>query len=275
MALNHLNLSLMNLFGDNLDFYIGDYVYEGRSRFGPRYQPCLQLIYLFEGWAEVRVDGEERYLEARQATLLLPGHEEFFLFGNEPRTHHGWVHVPGRQVDKGVLKACRSLPPVGPFTDEMRRLHELGWKSSLPETPSGRRLYDSIAFAIVNAYFHAVGFGDEHVTPLPVPVTKARACVDEHYAEPLDIDSLARIAGVSGAHLIRLFRKHLDTTPIAYLWQVRVREGVRLLTQTGLSISEIAYQTGFQTPFHFSRLVAREHGMPPRQLRRQRWGARE
>jgi AraC-like DNA-binding protein len=55
------------------------------------------------------------------------------------------------------------------------------------------------------------------------------------------------------------------------LWNVRLREGCRLLRQTGLSIAEVAYRVGFQTPYHFSRHVRQHAGMPPRAYRQSHW----
>lgn len=72
-------------------------------------------------------------------------------------------------------------------------------------------------------------------------------------------------------HLVRLFRKHLDTTPIHYVWQVRVRQGSLYLRHTGLPVEEIAYQCGFKTAAHFSRGIKARYGQPPSQLRARYW----
>ena len=60
-----------------------------------------------------------------------------------------------------------------------------------------------------------------------------------------------------------------------YVWEARTRRGAQLLRETGLTVSEIAYRCGFQTPFHFSRWVKQVHGMSPKEFRAQAWGRGE
>jgi transcriptional regulator GlxA family with amidase domain len=76
---------------------------------------------------------------------------------------------------------------------------------------------------------------------------------------------------VTPQHLTRLFRRHMQTAPMRYLWHLRTRHGVELLGGTGLSIGEIATQVGFQSPFHFSRLVRNHYRDSPRRLRERLW----
>ncbi|MBI3970766.1 MAG: helix-turn-helix domain-containing protein [Chloroflexi bacterium] len=67
-------------------------------------------------------------------------------------------------------------------------------------------------------------------------------------------------------------RRALGTTPARFLWDERVRHGVFLLEHTGLTVAEVADRAGFQSSFHFSRRVRAATGLPPRELRRRRWG---
>ena len=95
-----------------------------------------------------------------------------------------------------------------------------------------------------------------------------------HLAEPLTLDMIAMAAAVSPSHLIRLFRQQLNTTPMAYLWERRVGQGIDLLRQTGLSVGEIAKRCGFQTSYHFSRRVRQATGLSPLEVRQQAWQCR-
>jgi AraC family L-rhamnose operon regulatory protein RhaS len=52
------------------------------------------------------------------------------------------------------------------------------------------------------------------------------------------------------------------------LWNLRAEKGAFLLRQTGLSVSEIAYQCGYTNPFHFSRHVKAKYGHSPSDLRK-------
>jgi len=54
---------------------------------------------------------------------------------------------------------------------------------------------------------------------------------------------------------IRKFQKHHHATSSRFLWKLRAERGIAMLGETGLSVAEIAYQCGFQNPFHFSRMM--------------------
>ncbi len=265
-----INISIMNLFGVNPEFYFGYTIYDAHGSCGPRLQKNLQLVYLYEGEAQVRVAGNLHHLRAGEATLLVPGREEHFQFSKTGRTRHGWCEVRSAQLDKSVRSAYERLPFSGPLTPHMEALAQMALSLKPEAKTSDRHLYNAFAQAMMLAYLSAVGFGD--AAPLPEPLRRAVEQIETQYGHACSIDLLARTAGVTGAHLIRLFRQHLGTTPMQSVWRRRVEAGAQKLRETGLSISEVGYQCGFQTPFHFSRMVKKHFGQSPRAYRRQAWG---
>ena len=81
--------------------------------------------------------------------------------------------------------------------------------------------------------------------------------------EPLNIDRLARGAGLSPRHLERLSRRALGKTPRDLYRELRLNRGQSLLQQTGLSVLEIALACGFVSATHFSRCYRRWRGHSP------------
>ena len=131
-----------------------------------------------------------------------------------------------------------------------------------------RRLQETLSQAIFFEFLAQAGFEDDESEPLPLPLLRARQHIHSSYAGPCSLDVLAKIAGVTGQHLIHLFRKHLGITPIEYLWDTRVDHGLRMLKETGLSVAEIAFRSGFQYPFHFSKVAKRHLSISPREYRK-------
>jgi transcriptional regulator GlxA family with amidase domain len=68
---------------------------------------------------------------------------------------------------------------------------------------------------------------------------RARDAMDRDYAKPLDVPTLARIASVSEAHFIRVFRATFGETPYRYLQRRRVERAMFLLRETDRSVTEI------------------------------------
>lgn len=89
------------------------------------------------------------------------------------------------------------------------------------------------------------------------------ASVQLHPEKNLTVMELASAAGISEAHLRRLFRTHLQTSPKRFLLQTRMEFARRLLTFEGLRVGEVARLLGFETVYHFSSQYRHVMGHPP------------
>jgi transcriptional regulator GlxA family with amidase domain len=92
---------------------------------------------------------------------------------------------------------------------------------------------------------------------------RARDAMDRDYAQPLDIPRLAKIAYVSEAHFIRVFRATFGETPHRYLQRRRVERAMFLLRETERSVTEICFDVGFSSLGTFSRTFTEIIGEPP------------
>ena len=83
-----------------------------------------------------------------------------------------------------------------------------------------------------------------------------------HLEDSISLDDLAKIAGCSTYHLIRLFRKEMNITPHAYLIQLRL-ERARSLVDNGESIGDAAFLSGFADQSHLTRKFKVRFGVSP------------
>jgi AraC-like DNA-binding protein len=105
-----------------------------------------------------------------------------------------------------------------------------------------------------------------------VHLRRARDHVDRHYADPLELEVMARVAGLSKFHFHRLFTATYGTTPAAYVSQRRVERAQDLLRATTLSVTEVCHAVGFTSLGSFSSRFKEIVGETPRAFQ-QRWGA--
>lgn len=106
-------------------------------------------------------------------------------------------------------------------------------------------------------------FGTHHAALLAVLETMETAI-----EQPLDRATLARLGGVSPRHLDRLFAQELGRGFLETYRLIRLTHARRLLEQSSLSISGIAFATGFSSASHFSRACKAILGQPPSAFRR-------
>lgn len=126
---------------------------------------------------------------------------------------------------------------------------------------------------LLAARFAASVSGDRRGAGDPAPLDRKRAVeaalwIDETSAEAIDLDDMARFAGLSPFHFLRLFARCLGVTPHQYLVRCRLRRAARLLPEPERSISDIAYDVGFGDLSNFVRSFHRAAGMSPRRFRR-------
>jgi AraC-like DNA-binding protein len=96
-----------------------------------------------------------------------------------------------------------------------------------------------------------------------VHLRRARDHADRHYAEPLDLEQLAAVAGLSKFHFHRLFAATYGRTPATYLSERRIERAQDLLRATNLTVTEICHAVGFSSPGSFSSTFRRIVGESP------------
>ena len=92
---------------------------------------------------------------------------------------------------------------------------------------------------------------------------RAKDLADARYAEPLDVDDMARAAGLSRAHFSREFRRTFGETPHAYLLTRRLERAAAMLRTTDHSVAEICFSVGLQSLGSFTTSFTRTYGMSP------------
>ncbi|MBZ0297326.1 MAG: AraC family transcriptional regulator [Anaerolineae bacterium] len=254
----------------------GDVVYPPGGAFGPRIQPTIELVLLHSGEMTVWIDGVRHYAPAATITLLFPGHEERFVFAADSETHHSFAHITLEHLPPLVEVHLRSLPWSLPLSTSMTDLMSRGLSLRTATLSTVQPLLKAIAAQMLWRY---IGEGERLLAGEDAPQThpaveQVRKYIQNHLSEALTLDDLAAVGAVSPSHLIRLFQVELNTTPIAYLWEQRVAQGIDMLENTGLPVGIIAERCGFQTSYHFSRRVRLATGYAPLSLRRRAWQGR-
>lgn len=93
---------------------------------------------------------------------------------------------------------------------------------------------------------------------------KIAELMEANFEEPLSAVELARLAGLSLRQVQRMFHETLSTTPTKYYLRLRLQRARALLTQSSMSITQIAIACGFQSAGHFSKTYRAMYSRSPR-----------
>ena len=91
--------------------------------------------------------------------------------------------------------------------------------------------------------------------------------VNAHLFSNISLEQMAQLAGQSLSTFKRAFKEHFNNTPAKYIRAQRMKKAAHLLKASDFSISEIAYQLGYEDSSHFSRLFSQSLQLSPSEYR--------
>jgi AraC-like DNA-binding protein len=109
---------------------------------------------------------------------------------------------------------------------------------------------------------------EQHLRDL-VRLRRVRDRIDREYAEPLDVEALARGEHMSAGHLSREFKLAYGESPYSYLMTRRIERAMALLRRGDLSVTDVCFAVGCSSLGTFSTRFTELVGMPPSAYRRE------
>ena len=96
---------------------------------------------------------------------------------------------------------------------------------------------------------------------------EAAEIVEREYADPLELDDVARRLATSRRQLQRSFNEIGGTSFRTYVARVRMDKALELLKEGRLPVREVANSVGYRQPAQFAKTFRRHHGAPPSSFR--------
>src|ERR671912_323720 len=102
----------------------------------------------------------------------------------------------------------------------------------------------------------------------PWQTRRTKAFIEDKISNPITIDQLATIVGLSASYFGSAFKASFGETPHSYILRMRITLARRLMLETSTPLSEIALASGMSDQSHFTRVFRRFIGMSPHAWRR-------
>lgn len=240
-------------------------------RYAPHTHDTFVVGTVIAGCETFVVRGARRYAQPGELCFVQPG-----------EAHDGEPHGPGYAYRMsyptvGLLRRIAAevtgrettgtpsfAAPIAPdpegaarFAEAHRALEESG------RLAADERFIGALALILTR---HARIGAPHRVGAEPRAVERARAYLDAHFADDVDLATLAAAAGLSRFHLIRAFRRATGLTPHAWLTDRRIR-AARPLLAAGLPPGEVAEACGFADQSHLTRAFKARVGVTPGRFR--------
>ncbi len=88
--------------------------------------------------------------------------------------------------------------------------------------------------------------------------------IEENFSDPITLDTLAEVSGLSAKYLCRIFKEYTGKTVIDYINELRIDNAAHEISVKGLSITRAAYDSGFNDLSYFCKVFKRYKGVTPR-----------
>jgi len=230
----------------------------------------LALCLAERGVAHGRVDGRQSAARRGQYSIVPAG-----------APHTNWTEADPAQVFVLHIRAsllaqladeleiqARPFPPGVFETSELLLLAVSTLKHEMANASFDRAhellvesLVSAIGVALLRSHFQPRAPG-----PTATGSTQVAEIADRMRAEPCapyTLEMLSRCTGMSRFQFLREFKRQLGTPPHAFLTAQRLEKGSRLLRETDLSVTAIAFEVGFGSVGRFTEAFKRRHGATP------------
>ncbi|MEU9161422.1 AraC family transcriptional regulator [Streptomyces sp. NPDC048424] len=220
--------------------------------------PDLWQLHLYRYSAELVVDGVLHAVRPGHVSLVPPGAEVRYRYRG--RSEHLYVHLrlpgAGEPVALPVVQDAGARTPA--FSEVLLR--------AIAAAPSSPRRADAEVWSALWRLAELAEPAGRDSGP-HASLAGAVAYIESHLAERLLVPQVARAAGVSHNHLIRLFRAETGGTVVAYIRRRRMERARHLLRESTLSIQAVAAAVGIDDLQAFNKACRRELGASPRAVR--------
>ena len=194
-----------------------------------------------------------------------PLRQSIVIFDHEYLKHPGVARELGRQLSKSNPLVIRN--PM--FTTRLKPLMrtimmELRGKKAL----NAEVVYSTLLGILTTMLRSSTGLEQIRDDALDHRIKKAISYIHENYFNHLTIKEMASCCSLSVRHFSELFKKHTSQTFIQYLHAYRVEIIKKALCETTKSITEIAFEAGYDDPAHFIQHFKKLESIPPSQYRK-------
>ena len=236
-----------------------------------------ELLRVLEGQLRLSLDDREYVVSAGELICISEG----VIHGGEPEnciyecavfdpqpllmhTHavRSYLYQIQRRQIQIVMRFTKKQPEILTCADTL--YHSLRKKGPGWEMTSLGALFELYGLIFDRGYYTPCASRDNTQGKLQ-QLKPVLEYIELNYQSPITLEDLSRLAGMSSKYFCRFFRAVIHRTPIDYLNYYRIERACYLMAAEGISVTEAAYQCGFNDSSYFVRAFRKYRNVTPRQ----------
>ena len=216
-----------------------------------------------EGEMTIHYNGQ-RYLIPSGSAVLIPPGESKLSTASARGCRKRYIGISGLILNNNLVGM--NLDKVSVLNDfrnaEFEELFALLWTLTEEKRLENIREYGAKVYQLLLLLSHCA-----IQQPYPEELQRAVTFISQHLSQHLTLEEICSAAYCGRSTLQWQFKHYMNSSPIRYLTETRMKCAVKLLKNTTLSIKEIAQKCGYGDQLYFSAAFREYSGLPPRKYR--------
>ena len=228
----------------------------------------IEIGFCFEGGCDLYVEDKKYHLGSGEAFLIFPN--QIHSYENSENLK-AFVCITGAENIYGFKDVFSTMLPVSPIMKCNARTTELAAliESAIHECRRyGTEVVQGLAAALCGMLLENEQMikTDSIGKSISTEKTIMRYC-NEHYTEHITIDDAAKALYMSRSHIAHVFKNKLHSTFYGYINAKRINHACTLLSGKKISVTDAAFESGFDSVRTFNRLFLKHVGCSPREFK--------
>jgi AraC-like DNA-binding protein len=241
------------------------YCWNGRQR---GQNPFTIVQHTLSGAGRLRYERQTRFVSAGETMLVTIPHDHQYWVENGEAWEFFWIAMTGREalrLHRAILEAVGPVFELRPETVARLAQMSLDLRDGKAK---GAGEASAIAYAATMAIYDDVLGGDgEPRGARSRSIEQVLKYIRDRLNEPLDVSTLADIAGLSRSHFSRVFRHCEGVSPAEYILANRMRLAASRLVRSDEPVKQISLDCGFDDPNYFAKAFRKRYGASPTEFR--------
>jgi AraC-like DNA-binding protein len=230
--------------------------------------PFAVLQHTLSGAGRLQFERDFRMVMPGETMLVVVPHRHQYWIEDGERWEFFWLATTGQEalrLNRAIIAAAGPVFRLRAETVARLAAISLDLRDGKAQ---GAGEASAIAYAATMALYDEV-FGGEGVggAQRREDLARSLAFIRQHLNEPLSVQTLADVAGLSRAHFSRVFLSCEGVAPAEYVLNERMRRAARLLVSGAASVKRISGDCGFEDPNYFAKAFRRTFGASPTEFR--------
>lgn len=243
-------------------------------QWGPGVRDHYCIHHILSGSGCYCTGNVSKHLEEGDTFILYPGVELRYQADADKPWEYAWAGFMGADAASLIRNTefSRETPyilkgriPTEKIRDGLERIYNAKGNTYEAAVAMTGEMYSLLA-----VFMHYAEHEEKEKAIQLTYAEKAESYIETNYSYPITIEEIASYVGISRSHLFRSFQNYMNRSPKEYLTEYRIKQACRLLRETDLSVSAIAYSVGFENNLYFSKAFRKQKGESPSEYRKSR-----